>query len=449
MTSDAGMTSPRTMISPDEALRIVALYATPLSSRPVPIAEAVGRTVAEAVVADRDQPPFPRAMMDGYAVRVASAGREVAVIGEAPAGRAVEAAVTEVGCLEIMTGAPCPPGTEAVVMEERVRRTGDRVLLPDRIDLGENVAPPGSDCRAGDGVLAAGEEITTMAVAALASFGRSTVKVVPRPRLAVIVSGAELVGAGRVPRQAQIHDSNGPMLASMALAIGLEPPPCLPAADDLESLSRCIEEVADRDIVVLSGGASGGRYDLVRRALECHGAEVIFHRVMQKPGKPLLFARKGHRLFFGLPGNPLACHLCFQRYVEAAVRGMEGIDPLPVLETGRLEESIRPKGGRTHFVPAIALLTGEGPGGWTVRPLPGASSADIFSPARANCYLAVPPGSAEIAAGELIGFLWLAEAAAGRGARQGPCRVRQEECTPLGAGRGVHVRHDGSKNEHG
>jgi len=287
-----------------------------------------------------------------------------------------------------------------------------------------------------------------MAVAALASFGRSTVKVVPRPRLAVIVSGAELVGAGQAPRQAQIHDSNGPMLASMALALGLELPPCLPAADDLESLSRCIEEFADRDIVVLSGGASGGRYDLVRRALECHGAEVIFHRVMQKPGKPLLFARKGHRLFFGLPGNPLACHLCFQRYVEAAVRGMEGIDPLPVLETGRLEESIRPKGGRTHFVPAIALRTGERPGGWTVRPLPGASSADIFYPARANCYLAVPPGSAEIAAGDPIGFLWLADAA-GRGARQGPCRVKQEACAPLGSGRGEHVGHGGSKKDHG
>ena len=398
---------PAKMIAPEEALRLVLKEKLTRSTRSVPLDEACGMQLAEPIVADRDHPPFPRAMMDGYAVAVADAGRTIHVAGEVAAGQEAPGPVGEGHCYEIMTGAPCPPGTEAVVQSEQVRRTGEDVTLPGRIDLAQHIAPQGSECPNGKTVLEPGETISPLAVAVMASCGRESVRVIPRPCLAVITTGTELAAPGAIPTSAQIRDSNGPMLVVMGRDMGLDLPTHRHSDDRLESLLDALEQSTDADVVLLTGGVSVGNYDLVPEALEQFGAKTIFHKVRQKPGKPLLLARKGEQLIFGLPGNPLASHFCFHRYVAAAIRQMEGKPSGLQSLRGELTESVDRKRGRTHFVAATAE---HAAGGWRIRPLRGISSADIFAACPANCYVEVPPGSDAAEAGDLLCFTWIGNA---------------------------------------
>ncbi|NQT13723.1 MAG: molybdopterin molybdotransferase MoeA, partial [Planctomycetes bacterium] len=275
---------------------------------------------------------------------------------------------------------------------------------------GQHVAPRGSECRASQPVLEPGQTITPVAIAVAASFGLNSLRVIPRPSMAVITTGAELISLDEDPRPGQIRDSNGPMLVTMARDMALEPPAHLHAEDRLEAILEALAEVAGRQIVLLTGGVSVGTYDLVPQALERYGAEVVFHKVSQKPGKPLLFGRKGPQLIFGLPGNPLACHFCFHRYVAAAIRCTEGKHPVADPVLGELARPVQPKRGRTYFVAALARRRVEAEPNWMVHPLPGTSSADVFSSAGANCYAELPPGKTPIPAGEAIRFTWIGDA---------------------------------------
>ncbi|MFH1921603.1 MAG: molybdopterin molybdotransferase MoeA [Planctomycetota bacterium] len=233
---------------------------------------------------------------------------------------------------------------------------------------------------------------------------------IPPPSMAVITTGAELISPDESLRPGQIRDSNGPMLVTMARDMGLQPPCHLHAEDRLDAISEALAKVADRQIVLLTGGVSVGTYDLVPQALARYGAEVIFHWVSQKPGKPLLFGRKGSQSIFGLPGNPLACHFCFHRYVAAAVRRTEGQHPVADPVLGKLTRPIQPKRGRTYFVAALARRGVEADPNWEVHPLPGTSSADVFASAAANCYAELPPGEAPLPAGETVRFTWIGNA---------------------------------------
>ncbi len=395
------------MVDPDEALRLVLQAAVASRPQSVPLAEACGMQLAEAVRADRDYPPFDRSMMDGYAVRLVQAGRTIDVAGEIAAGQHVATRLGDESCFEIMTGAPCPPGTEAVVQKERVRREGDRVTLPEEIPPGEHIAPQGSECEARRVVLQPGQTITPLAVATMASFGLTTVEVVPRPRLAVITTGAELIPGNQEPKPGQIRDSNGPMLVAMAGDVGVRQMLHLHAEDRLDAILDSLAKAADRDVVLLTGGVSVGSYDLVPRALQDYGAETVFHKVSQKPGKPLLFAKRQSQLIFGLPGNPLASHLCFHRYVTAAIRQMESKPPVLEALQGCLVDPFQPKRSRAFFVPAHAERADNQ---WAVNLLPGTSSADVFTSAGANCYARVPPGKSMIPAGESLPFSWIGNA---------------------------------------
>ena len=398
------------MIDPDEALQLVLENAKPGQASRVPLDEACGLRLAEAVRADRDYPPFVRAMMDGYAVRSEDAGRAVIIAAQVAAGHEAAVRVAAGRCAEIMTGAPCPPGTEAVTAKERARRDGARVVLPEAIAAGDGIAAQGSECRAGSVVASPGERITPLVVAVLATVGVRTVCVLPRPSLAVITTGPELVPPDRQPSTAQIRDSNGPMLVAMARGMGLPGPLHLHADDTVGAIVQALQRASDRAIVVLTGGVSEGAYDLVPKALETFGAEIIFHKVRQKPGKPLLFARKASQLFFGLPGNPLAAHLGFHRYVAAAVRRMTGEAPAPEPSLGRLAAPVQADGQRTRFVLSRARRDPPDSTGWQVHPLNSATSADLFSPSGANCYLWVPPGERGLEAGAVVPFVWIGDA---------------------------------------
>ena len=395
------------MIGPDEALRLVLGAATERCPRQVELIDACGLLLAEAVRADRDYPPFPRATMDGYAVRTASAGQIVEVVGEVAAGDVVKTRVTREHCLEIMTGAPCPPGTEAVVQKEEAVLDEDRVQLPSTILAGQNIAPRGSECRRGDLILRPGQTVTPLAVAVLASVGRRSVSVIPRPSLAVITTGAELIPPGRDPPAGKIRNFNGAMLSAMAGDMGIDRPLHRHAEDRPESILAALGEVADRDVILLTGGVSAGRYDLVPQAVWQYGAEPVFHKVTQKPGKPLLVARKEDQLLFGLPGNPLGCHLCFHRYVAAAIRKMEGRPAETPSFQGHLAGPVEPKADRTFFIAAHAEHKKGVAADWLLHPMPGTTSADVFTSCRANCYAQVPPGGECLGAGEILAFTWI------------------------------------------
>jgi molybdopterin molybdotransferase len=226
------------------------------------------------------------------------------------------------------------------------------------------------------------------------------------PRVAIITTGGELIALSAVPQTGQIRDSNGPMLAAMVQALGLPAPATTHVADDLGQIGAALRAAAAADVILLAGGVSAGKYDLVPRAVADYGARLVFHKVRQKPGKPLLFAVRGHQLIFGLSGNPLGCHLGMHRYVGPALRRLRGEgQPLPT-DSGALAGALAPKGSRTHFV--LGRATRPDPyGPWRLEPLPTVSSADIFGPWQANCYIEAPPGREPLATGTLLRFSWI------------------------------------------
>ncbi len=391
------------MINPARALQLVLDAAEPLDAVEKPLVDCNAMLLAESVVADRDYPPFNRAMMDGYAVHVSDSGRTIDVIGELAAGSIWDNPLEPGTALEIMTGAPCPDGTDAVIQKERVCRSGDSVSLPGGIDPGLNIAQSGEECPAGRLVLSEGDVLNQIGIALLATVGRTTARIRPAPSVGVISTGDELVNVGEVPRPGEIRDGNGPMLTAMCHSIGLTRVTHLHARDNLVSLTAALNKVLDHDIIMLVGGVSAGKYDLVPQALESVGAKAVFHQVTQRPGKPLFFAARGRQLFFGLPGNPLSAHMGFQRYIKPAIRKLTGQHPVAPGGSGRLTESTIVRGDRLWY----ALVRVErDQAGFAVTPIHGRGSADVFAAGCANAMVCFEP-SVKYPKDSSIDFEWI------------------------------------------
>lgn len=403
------MSSPRTLITAEEALELVLAAAGALSTERRSAQEAFGLVLTEPVAADQDQPPFDRAMMDGYAVPNHAAGRRLPVAERVAAGFAAGTPLAEDRCVEIMTGAPCPPGAWAVVPKEHVHLEGDEVVVPDRIKPGQNIAPKGSERKQGETILEVGDRIDALGIAVLASVGKQSVLVTRPAKAAIVTTGAEVVSSGSTPEESQIRDANGPMLCAMARRVGVENPKLQHAPDRMEAIAEAIERLADFDVLVLTGGVSAGRFDYVPDAVRHVGGQIVFHKVLQKPGKPLLFARRNDQLIFGLPGHPLASHFSFHRYAAPAIRKMQGQDANRQVLTGELAEPVKRRIDRKAFILAKldeAVEPGRPP---RVQPLPGRSTADVFRAVAPNCYLEVPTGDDRIPAGGLVRFTRLDE----------------------------------------
>ncbi len=383
------------LLEPDEALSRVLLAVPPPATVHLPPEDCLGLVLAEAVLACADLPPFDRAMMDGYAVRLVDAGRTVTALDEIAAGDGTSRGALQSGHAHpIMTGASVPAGAEAVVAIEQTTRVGDSVRLPERIRNGANIVPRASECAAGQPWAKAGEIVTPLTLAAALGVHTARLAVHQRPQVAVIATGDELAAA---PSQAgQIRDTNGPMLVALLHEAGLAARRQV-VGDNAEALLTSLRSLAALDAVVLTGGVSAGTHDEVPGVLSRLGAEVLFHKVAQRPGKPLLLARLGRQLIFALPGNPLAAHLCACRYVLPALRQLAALPHVPVRGRGTLVTALPSNTERTWFLPARVQAG-------SVMPLPPVSSADLVQPHQANAYIRLSPGAVALPAGTEVDY---------------------------------------------
>lgn len=395
------------MVSVEQALEIVLREAHELPVEDVALDAALGRVLAVDVVADRDLPPFDRAAMDGYAVRardVAQAPAALEVVGEVRAGEQPPLALGAGQAVRIMTGAPVPPGADAVQQVEKTQPLDEfRVTILASLDAGQNVAPRGSEVRAGERVLARGRIVDPAAIGVLATTGHSRVRVGRRPVVALLVTGDELVGVEAVPGPSQIRNSNGPAVAAQARLAGASVELLGVAPDRQDAIAGALRLGLSADLLIVSGGVSAGDYDLVEPALQELGVTLLFTKVAVKPGAPLVFGRRESTLVFGLPGNPVSAQVTFELFVRPALLKLQGARALarPRLWV-TLAAAVRNRSGRRCHVPARVRFED---GRLVARPLRSSGSGDLVAHARANALVVLEADRSEAAAGETAAAL--------------------------------------------
>jgi molybdopterin molybdotransferase len=408
----AALPQPPTILSFEEARHVVEGQAAEVRARTkekVEILASLGRVLAEPIAADRDFPPFRRAMRDGYALRaadLASLPATLEVIGEIKAGAPPEAVPREVGAGQsaaIMTGAPAPNGADAVVMVEYTSLSGKRVTVTRSVARGDNIVEAGSEARKGQFLLHHGTRMDYGAIALAASVGLQSISVFRRPEVAILSTGDEIVEIGERPGPHQIRNSNSYSLAAQVQQAGGVPKMLGIARDEADHLRGLIEQGMEHDLLLLTGGVSMGRYDLVEQVLAELSAEFFFTGAQIQPGRPVVFGRARERYFFGLPGNPISTMVTFELFARPMLEALAGMAARELCFVhARLKSEIKTKTGLTRFLPA--LLSGEFEetevelAGWH-------GSGDVAAMARSNCYLVIPPDREKIAAGEWVAIL--------------------------------------------
>jgi molybdopterin molybdotransferase len=404
------------MLNVDEALEQVLAHAAPRPACECPTREALGLVLAEDVASDVDSPPHDKSIVDGYAVvaaDLASGSAELTVLEEVTAGDVPRRAVTPGTSSRVMTGAPVPEGADAVVMIERAELVGagqgQRVrLVAGKVTSGQNIMRRAASMARGARVLAAGCQLRAVEIGILAEVGRPNVQVIPRPRIAVLATGNELVPLEVVPRAGHIRNSNSPMLAAQVQAAGATAVELGIARDDADELRKLIGFGLEADVLLISGGVSAGVLDLVPGVLEELGVRQVFHKISLKPGKPLWFgvlaSDSGGKLVFGLPGNPVSSLVCFELFVRPVLAALAGRAAAGLEEaTARLAAEYKHRGDRPTYHPArLSLVDGQP----LVEPARWKGSGDLATLAGANA-LACFSGDRVYAAGETIRVLRL------------------------------------------
>ena len=423
-------------MSLEEARHLVERFAAGLSpeeAETVDLLAGLGRVLAEGILADRDFPPFARATRDGYAVRAADLAEipaRIEVVGEVKAGDWPEPGVCSVGrgqAVGIMTGAPLPEGADAVVMVEHtlpIREPAVKLVEVRRsINVGENFVPRGAEARAGQRLLDRGRRLDHAGIAIAASVGKSRVQVFRKPRVAVLSTGDEVVEMDATPGPAQIRNSNSYSLAAQVQNAGGEAVRLAIAPDERGRLRTLIEEGLGCDLLLLTGGVSMGKYDLVEQVLGELKAEFYFTGAEIQPGRPVVFGSCGadtpvggsaantrtgvsaphKKYFFGLPGNPVSTMVTFELFARPMIEALAGMTPQPLIFLrARLKSEIRTKTGLKRFLPAV--LSGEFENA-EVELARWQGSGDIAALARANCYVVIPPDRERIETGEWVSLL--------------------------------------------
>jgi molybdopterin molybdotransferase len=415
------MPSPSAILSFEDARHLIEEQASLLRPRGrelLGLLDAAGRVLAEPVHADRDFPPFPRATRDGFAVRsadVLNLPATLDIVGEVRAGTNAEIPAIETGeAVSIMTGAPVPGGADAVVMVEFTSPAGNRVEVQKTAAAGENVVPAGAEGKRGTEMLAPGTRLDFAGVAVAAAVGRSRVVVHGKPRVAVLSTGDEVVDIDISPGPNQIRNSNSYSLAAQISVAGGEPILLPIAPDEVKRLRELLHDGLDSDLLLIAGGVSMGKYDLVEQVLAELKSGFFFTGAQIQPGKPVVFGAVPHsapggekdadrRYFLGLPGNPISTMVCFELFARPLIEALAGMRPRKlVFVHARLKTAIKTKLGLKRFLPAN--LSGEFEHS-EVALVPWQGSGDLSAVARSNCYIVVPPDRERIEAGEFVPVL--------------------------------------------
>jgi molybdopterin molybdotransferase len=404
------------ILSFDQAYDRVLRYCSaiePLGTEGVPLSAALGRVLGESVTADRDFPPFPRSTRDGYAVRTADLVNLTAslkIIGQVRAGGTFEGSVHPGEAVEIMTGAAVPTGADAVVMLEHVKREGDHLLVPKTLTAGENVVARGAEAKAGQELLSRGTRLGPAQIAMAAAVGKANLAVYGKPSVAVLATGDELVEVDQSPAAHQIRNSNSYSLEAEVAQCGGEPLRLPIAPDEERKLTTLIHAALENSqMLLLSGGVSMGKFDLVEAALAKLGAAFFFTGAEIQPGRPVVFGElkvSGRKIpFFGLPGNPVSVMVTFDLFARPVLTALAGAQ-LNRLKTAKaqLRTQFKTKTGLTRFLPA--RLSG-GVFDPQIEVVPWKGSGDMLALAQANCYLVVPPDREVLEAGEMVSILLL------------------------------------------
>lgn len=391
------------MLSVDEAISAILNEVDPRNPSDVPLDRAFGLVLAADIMSDVDSPPFDKSQMDGFAVRAAdtdSPPTTLRVVEEITAGRVPQNNVNAGEAARIMTGAPIPPGADAVVPIEQCEfvEGSDSVTVRTSATAGAYIIPRGQSMAKGEVVLRAGTRLAAPQLGLLAELGRAQLPVWSRPTVGVLATGDELVPIEQAPGDGQIRNSNQSMLVAQIIQSGAEPRPLGIARDERDHLRAKIAEGLTCDILCLSGGVSAGVLDLVPSELQAAGVREVFHRVEMKPGKPVWFgkldaARSSDgqpRWIFGLPGNPVSSMVCFELFVRTAIRKLMGVDPAdPQAVEARLNVDHTTRGDRPTYFPARLEWTSSGP---KVHPVNWRGSFDLRATADANAMIHFPPG---------------------------------------------------------
>jgi molybdopterin molybdotransferase len=414
----AALPEPDLVLSFEEARHVVETHAAgvrPHGKELVELLDAAGQILAEPVVADRNFPPFRRATRDGYALRAADLAHLPAtleVVGEIKAGASLVESAVRVGpgqAASIMTGAPAPEGADAIVMVEYTSREENRVSISKGVGSGDNVVPVGSEAKRGERLLEPGIRLDHAAIAVAASVGRSHLLVYSKPKVAVLSTGDELVEIEVPPGPNQIRNSNSYSLAAQIKEAGGEPALLPIARDESLRLRELIADGLESDLLLLTGGVSMGKYDLVEQVLAEFGAEFFFTGAGIQPGKPIVFGRipaggdGDATYFFGLPGNPVSTMVTFELFARPMLEALAGMTARKlVFLHARLKTDIKTKTGLKRFLPAV--VSGEFDHA-EVELARWEGSGDVASTARANAYIVIPPDRERIPAGEWVAVL--------------------------------------------
>jgi len=442
------------VLSFDEAYEVVrehcrkAAAVTDRASEEVLLMQALGRVLAAPISADRNFPPFARATRDGFAVRtddLASGVTTLRVVGQVKAGDTYDLPVMSGEAVEIMTGAAVPAGADAVVMVEYTERksfpeidrkgregtqresesrevieaddrildisgyekprpaeklTEDFVEIQRAVMAGENIVPPGAEAREGQELLPRGARLGAAQIALAAAAGKASLKVYRKPKVAILSTGDELVEVAEKPGPSQIRNSNSYSLAALVAECGGEAVQLPIAPDEEGKLTELIQEGLKADMLLLSGGVSMGKFDLVEQTLNSLGAQFFFTGALIQPGKPVVFGEVGSIPFFGLPGNPVSVMVTFELFARQMVEALSGAEPSRLKSaSARLRKDFKTKTGLTRFLPAMLDGGLHDP---EVDVVPWQGSGDMMAAARANCYLVVPPDREKLAKGEMV-----------------------------------------------
>lgn len=396
------------LISPQKALDIVLKTTRLLKTQSLRLAEADGFCLAQDVRADRHLPPTDRSAMDGYALRAADVKRlsgQLELTGEVAAGQVLMAKVNPGKCVRIFTGAVIPSGTDSVVKVEDTREADGIVTVLAPIKPGDHIRKRGEETAKGKVILTKGTRLGPVQIGLCATLGKAVVKVYGRPRVAVISTGTEIVGPDQTAKSWQIRDANGPALCAALKTFVCGTVFCRIAQDNATALRRTLRSaLKNRDVVLLSGGVSVGRYDLVPQVIQEIGARIRFHKVAIKPGKPVLYATFGrNQHIFGLPGNPLSALNGLHEFVLPAIRHMAGVAEQDCHPSAYLPlaETLIPKGKRLEHVLVKVVQQETGP---KLAPVLSMGSADLVAANLADGVAILPRDKRKCQAGRYVEF---------------------------------------------